>query len=335
MSPTKASSNGTTPAKKAPAVKTATAAAAAKKATVARAPGVAKTTRTRTARLVAPKEATTLVLPVAPPMATHVQPRVVTALITLGLGAVGFAILLAIWQLGTMQVDNLPTPGESLTKLKDLLAEPFYDRSPNDKGIGLRMLGSLQRVFAGFGLAVCVGVPLGLLIGASRRAWQVCNPVIQLLRPVSPLAWFPIWLIVFQDSGRAAIWVIFMTSLWPTVLSTAAAAAAIPSDQRAVARVFKFGRVAYLRHVLVPNALPAIVTGMRVSMGIAWMVIVAVEMLSSGGGAGIGSYVWEQYNALNLSSVCAAIVLIGATGFALDLGFLRLGKAVAIEEVQS
>jgi len=179
---------------------------------------------------------------------------------------------------------------------------------------------------------VLVGVPLGFAIGASRRAWQACNPVIQVLRPVSPLAWFPIWLIVFQDSGRAAVWVIFITSLWPTVLNTAAGAAAVPNDQRAVARVFQFGRLAYLRHVLVPNTMPSIVTGMRVSMGIAWMVIVAVEMLASGGGTGIGSYVWEQYNALNLAGVTAAIVLIGLTGFLLDLVFMRLGRAVAIEE---
>jgi nitrate/nitrite transport system permease protein len=156
--------------------------------------------------------------------------------------------------------------------------------------------------------------------------------LIQVLRPVSPLAWFPIWLVIFKDAGRAAVWVIFITSLWPTVLNTAAGAAAVPSDQRAVARVFKFGKLAYLRHVLVPNTLPAIVTGMRVSMGIAWMVIVAVEMLASGGGTGIGSYVWEQYNALNLAAMVAAIVLIGITGFLLDLIFLRLGKAVAIEE---
>jgi nitrate/nitrite transport system permease protein len=245
---------------------------------------------------------------------------------------VGFAAFIAIWQLGAARVDQLPTPGESLSKLQDLLGEPFYDRGPNDKGIGLRLLGSLQRVFSGFGLAVVVGVPIGFLIGASRRAWQMFNPIVQLLRPVSPLAWFPIWLVVFKDSGRAAIWVIFITSLWPMVLNTAAAAASVPNDQRAVARVFKFGKVAYLRHVLVPNSLPSVVTGMRVSMGIAWMVIVAVEMLSSNGGAGIGSYVWEQYNALKLDGVAAAIVLIGATGFLLDLVFLRLGKAVAIEE---
>ena len=260
--------------------------------------------------------------------------RVGKVLTSVALGLVGFALLVAIWQLGSSRVANLPAPSETFTKLRELVSEPFYDRGPNDKGIGLRMIASLQRVFSGFGLAVAVGVPIGLAIGASKRAWQMFNPVIQLLRPVSPLAWFPIWLVVFSDSGRAAIWVIFITSLWPMVLNTAAAANAVPNDQRAVAKVFRFGKLPYLRHVLIPNALPSIVTGMRVSMGIAWMVIVAVEMLSSGG-TGIGSYVWEQYNALNLSSMIAAIVLIGIVGFALDLIFLRLGKAVAIEEVHA
>jgi nitrate/nitrite transport system permease protein len=273
--------------------------------------------------------------PPAPPAAVLDQTlarRAGRLLLTIALGLVGFAALVAVWQVGSSRVANLPPPSDTFTKLQDLLSDPFYDRGPNDKGIGLRMLASLQRVFSGFGLAVAVGVPVGLLIGASKRAWQMFNPVIQLLRPVSPLAWFPIWLVVFSDSGRAAIWVIFITSLWPTVLSTAAAAAAVPSDQQAVALVFRFGKVAYLRHVLVPNSLPAIVTGMRVSMGIAWMVIVAVEMLATGGGGGIGSYVWEQYNALNLSSMVAAIVLIGVVGFGLDLVFLRLARAVAIEE---
>jgi nitrate/nitrite transport system permease protein len=250
----------------------------------------------------------------------------------IGWALIGFGALIALWQLGSARVPALPAPSETLTKLQDLLSEPFYDRGPNDKGIGLRMYASLQRVFFGFGLAMLVGIPLGFVIGASKRAWQAFNPLIQVLRPVSPLAWFPIWLVIFKDAGRAAVWVIFITSLWPTVLNTAAGAAAVPSDQRAVARVFRFGKLAYLRHVLVPNTLPSIVTGMRVSMGIAWMVIVAVEMLASGGGTGIGSYVWEQYNALNLAAMVAAIVLIGITGFLLDLIFLRLGRVVAIEE---
>jgi nitrate/nitrite transport system permease protein len=156
--------------------------------------------------------------------------------------------------------------------------------------------------------------------------------VVQLLRPVSPLAWFPIWLIITKNPGKAAVFVIFVTALWPTVLNTAAGAGAIPRDQRNVALVFQFGRMAYLRHVLLPNALPSVVTGLRQSMGIAWMVIVAVEMLS--GGAGIGGFVWESYNTGNMAAVTAAIIVIGSLGLLLDAGFLRLGRRVALEEVQ-
>ena len=259
--------------------------------------------------------------------------RLRSALATLGWAMVGFAVVLAIWAFGASRVPELPSPGETFSTLRTLLADPFYDNGPNDQGIGLRLLESLRRVFIGFGLATIVGVPIGLAMGASRRTFKAANPVIQVLRPVSPLAWFPIWLVVFKDSGNAAVWVIFMTSIWPTVLNTAAGAAAVPSDQRDVARVFRFGRIAYLRRVLLPNTLPSTVTGMRVSMGIAWMVIVAVEMLA-GGGKGIGSYVWEQYNALKLAEMVAAIIIIGVVGFLLDLAFLRLGRAVAIEEVQ-
>ncbi|MGQ0830766.1 MAG: nitrate ABC transporter permease [Microthrixaceae bacterium] len=244
----------------------------------------------------------------------------------------GFAVVVAIWAFGAAHVPQLPTPGETLSRLRTLLEDPFYDNGPNDKGVGLRLVTSLQRVFLGFGLATFVGVPIGLAMGTSRRVWRAANPVIQVLRPVSPLAWFPIWLVVFKDSGNAAVWVIFITSLWPTLLNTAAGAAEVPNDQRDVARVFRFGRLAYLRHVLLPNTLPATVTGMRLSMGTAWMVIVAVEMLA-GGGKGLGSYVWEQYNALDLASMVAAIVIIGGVGFMLDLAFLRLGRMVAIEEV--
>jgi nitrate/nitrite transport system permease protein len=251
---------------------------------------------------------------------------------TIGWALVGFAVIVAIWAFGASKVPSLPTPGETFSTLKLMLENPFYDNGPNDKGVGLRLMGSLKSVFMGFALATLIGAPIGLAMGSSRRVWQAANPVIQVLRPVSPLAWFPIWLIVFKDSANAAVWVIFITSLWPTLLNTAAGAAEVPHDQRDVARVFRFGRLAYLRHVLLPNTLPATVTGMRLSMGIAWMVIVAVEMLS-GGGRGIGSYVWEQYNALNLAAMVAAIIIIGVVGFILDLAFLRLGRKVAIQEV--
>lgn len=276
--------------------------------------------------------------PPASPAATGDRPpsaaarRLRSSLAAFGWGALGFVVVITIWAYGASRVPQLPEPGETMSSLKALLERPFYDNGPNDKGIGLRLMGSLQRVFLGFGLATLVGAPIGLAMGASRRVWRAANPVIQVLRPVSPLAWFPIWLVVFKDASNAAVWVIFITSLWPTLLNTAAGAAEVPSDQRDVARVFRFGRWAYLRHVLLPNTLPATVTGMRLSMGTAWMVIVAVEMLA-GGGKGLGSYVWEQYNALNLASMVAAIVIIGVVGFVLDLAFLRLGRKVAIQEV--
>jgi nitrate/nitrite transport system permease protein len=257
--------------------------------------------------------------------------RVIRLITSLGWAAVGLGALVGVWALVASRVEDLPTPAATFSTLRDLLADPFYDNGPNDKGIGLQLLSSLQRVGIGFAVAAIVGVPLGLVIGASRRAWKAVNPVIQLLRPVSPLAWFPIWLVILKDAPTAAIWVIFITALWPIVINTAAGAASVPEDQRNVARVFRFGRWQYVRHVLVPHSLPSVVTGLRLSMGVAWMVIVAVEMLS--GGVGIGFFVWDAYNALNLSKVIAAIILIGAVGVVLDLLFLRLARAVAIEEV--
>ena len=246
---------------------------------------------------------------------------------------VGLAVLGLLWQAGSAVSPDLPSPAEGLKALWHLVSDPFYDHGPNDKGIGRHLLISLQRVFTGFGVAALIGIPLGLLIGSSRPAFQAGNPVVQLLRPVSPLAWFPIWLVVTKNPGKAAVFVIFVTALWPTVLNTAAGAGAIPKDHRNVALVFRFGKLAYLRHVLLPNALPSVVTGLRQSMGVAWMVIVAVEMLS--GGAGIGSFVWESYNVNNLAAVTAAILVIGVLGLALDLVFLALGRRVALEEVQS
>jgi nitrate/nitrite transport system permease protein len=246
---------------------------------------------------------------------------------TAGWAAIGAAGALALWQIAASS-SALPSPSEGLAKLGHLLWYPFYDLGPNDKGIARQLAISLKRVGIGFALASVVGIPLGLFIGASRRAWLAINPVVQMLRPVSPLAWFPIWLVVFRDNSQAAIWVIFITALWPTVLNTAAGAGSIPEDQRRVASVFRFGKLAYVRHILVPNALPSIVTGLRLSMGIAWMVIVAVEMLS--GGTGIGFFVWNSYNADDMPSVLASVLIIGGVGLLLDFGFLRLAKTVSL-----
>lgn len=262
--------------------------------------------------------------PPAPPPSR----RVAGALTSLGLAAVGFGVLVAIWAGFSAWKPQIPGPAATFTEMKLLLQDPFRDGLGNDKGIFIQLRGSLGRVFKGFGLAAVVGVPLGLLVGANRYAFKAANPVIQLLRPVSPLAWFPIWLTMFRDAPQAAMWTIFLTGLWPIVLNTAAGASSVPVDQRNVAAVFRFGRLSYLRHVLVPHSLPSVVTGLRLSMGIAWMVIVAVEMLS--GGVGIGFFVWDSYNALNLAKVICAIGMIGTVGLVLDALFLRLGKAVEV-----
>lgn len=250
---------------------------------------------------------------------------------SLAFGIGGFAGLFALWAMIASFSPDLPTPAESLDALATMLESPFHDNGPNDKGIGIQLATSLQRVFFGFGIATVVAVPLGFLMGASRQAWAALNPVVQLLRPVSPLAWFPLGLVVLKAAPSAAIFVIFITSIWPTLLNTAFGVSSVPQSHKNVARVFRFGRVKYVRHVLLPYSLPSVVNGMRISMGIAWMVIVAVEMLS--GGTGIGFYVWDAYNANNLANVAAAIFLIGLVGMALDAAFGQLQRRVAYKEV--
>ncbi|MGH2960528.1 MAG: nitrate ABC transporter permease [Solirubrobacterales bacterium] len=250
---------------------------------------------------------------------------------TIAFGMVGFASIFALWALIAALSPGLPTPAESISALVELLKTPFHDNGPNDKGIGIQLMTSLQRVFIGFGIATIVAVPFGFLMGASNAAWSMFNPVVQLLRPVSPLAWFPLGLVVLKAAPLAAIFVIFITSIWPTLLNTAFGVSSVPQSHKNVAKVFQFSRTKYVRHVLLPYSLPSVVTGMRISMGIAWMVIVAAEMLS--GGTGIGFYVWDAYNASNLANVAAAIFLIGFIGMALDFGFGRLQARVAYKEM--
>jgi nitrate/nitrite transport system permease protein len=266
-------------------------------------------------------------LPAPPSKRSAGAGRLAQAAAGVAWASLGVAVVVALWALVAARSSDLPTPAEGFTALRTLLRYPFYDLGPNDKGIGVQLGVSLLKVFTGFAMATVVGVPLGFLIGGSKRAWAAANPVIQVLRPVSPLAWFPIGLVVLKDVRSAAVFVIFITSLWPTVINTAAGAASVPMDQRNVARVFKFGRLAYIRHVVVPHSLPAVITGMRLSMGIAWMVIVAAEMLS--GNTGIGYFVWNSYNGGSLANVISAIVLIGTVGVALDTVFMRLARKAA------
>ncbi len=268
-----------------------------------------------------------------PPLLAPPPGRIGRLISSSAFASIGVGLFVGMWALASARVPDLPSPAATMKEMASMLSDPFRNGGPNDQGIGLQLVASLGRVAWGFGFAVLVGVPAGLAIGASRKAWAAMNPVIQLLRPVSPLAWFPIWLVTVKNAPKAAIIVIFITALWPIIVNTASGAATIPDDQRHVAKVFRFSRYTYLRNILLPNALPSIVTGMRLSMGIAWMVIVAVEMLS--GGSGIGFFVWDAYNALNLARVISAIILIGAVGFCLDIAFLRLGRKVALPGASS
>lgn len=237
----------------------------------------------------------------------------------------GFAILLAFWGLVSgLSEGALPGPIATLKVFGKLLSNPFYDNGPNDKGIGIQLGSSLLRVFVGFGLGSLVAIPAGVLIGASETCKKLFYPLVQLLRPVSPLAWFPIGLAVFKHAGEATIFVIFITSLWPTLINTAFGVASVPDDHRNVARAFAFSKTKYLTKILIPFSLPHILTGLRLSVGVAWLVIVAGEMLS--GGIGIGFFVWDSWNALSLERVMSAILLIGIVGLLLDRGFDLVAK---------
>ncbi|MDF2648015.1 MAG: ntrB [Paenibacillus sp.] len=235
------------------------------------------------------------------------------------------ALLVLLWEVTSrLSGKALPGPMSTLATFWDLVAHPFYNYGPNDKGIGLQFIASLLRVFAGFLLGALVAVPLGIVMGATPFFRNLFGPIVQVLRPVSPLAWFPIGLAVFHSVGPATIFIIFITSLWPTVVNTALGVASVPKDHRNVAAVFRFSKWKYLTKVLIPFSLPYILTGLRLSLGIAWMVIVAAEMLS--GGTGIGFFVWDSWNALSLERVISAIVLIGLVGLVLDRGFHYIEK---------
>ena len=238
--------------------------------------------------------------------------------------ALGLIVFVGLWALISWRAPDLPSPAETWTTFTDLMGKAFTESDAEGKGIGLQLLDSIVRAFEGFAIAAVIGVPFGLFIGANRRAWQAANPVIQILRPVSPLAWFPLGLVVLKSSPEAAVFAIFITSIWSIVLNAAAGASSVPDDQRNVARVFRFSRWSYVRQILVPHAMPSIVTGLRLGMGTAWMVIVAAEMLS--GNSGIGFFVWNSYNGGNLAAVISAIILIGVVGVALDAAFVALGR---------
>jgi len=233
------------------------------------------------------------------------------------LPALTFFVVGAIWSyIHTHVATEIPSPAATWVKAKELLAHPFYENGPNDMGIGWQILYSLGRVLGGFALAAIVGIPLGFVMGMSENFQKAVQPLIQILRPVSPLAWLPIGLLLFKAVNPSAIFVIFITSIWPMIMNTAAGVKAIPKDYMNVAAVLRLGKLEITRKILLPATLPHVITGMRLSLSIAWMVIVAAEMLT--GGIGIGFYVWDEWNNLNVPSIIVAIFIIGIVGILLE-----------------
>ena len=233
------------------------------------------------------------------------------------LPALGFlSIIILWWVVALFNRELMPTPPEALIANLDYILNPFYQRGPGNLGIGWLLLASLRRVLIGFLLGAAVAIPLGFLIGMSRQAMLALNPIIQIFKPVSPLAWLPIALAIFNLADPSAIFVIFITSLWPTIINTALGVSSVSKDYLDVARVLEMPRWRRITKIILPASLPYIFTGLRISLGIAWLVIVAVEMLT--GGVGIGFFVWDEWSRLNLSSVFLAVLVIGVTGLVLD-----------------
>jgi nitrate/nitrite transport system permease protein len=269
------------------------------------------------------------------------------------LSALILAIFVMFWQIATMptqgvqvvdeeyaklvgaaaatgQKSTFPGPLDVGAKLLEHLSDPFYDRGANDKGIGIQLAWSVSRVALGFGLAALVAIPLGFLIGMSRLFFQALDPFIQVLKPISPLAWMPLALFTLKDSNVSAVFVIFICSIWPMLINTAFGVASVRKEWMEVSRTLEVSPLRKAFFVILPAAAPTIMTGMRISIGIAWLVIVAAEMLV--GGTGIGYFVWNEWNNLSIANILVAVLMIGVIGMLLDLCFAKLQRAVTYKD---
>lgn len=238
------------------------------------------------------------------------------------------AIIIQVWSTIATVVEDFPTPSDTYVyafggetadgdEIDGVFTDPFYIENQDDKGIFWQVLASLERVFSGFALAIIVGVPVGLLIGMSKACQYALDPFIQIFKPVSPLAWLPLLLFVFQDIDTTAISTIFVTSIWPIIINTALGVKSVNQDYLNVAKVLQFTPMEKITKIILPVAVPFIFTGMRLSLGIAWLVIVAAEMLT--GGIGIGFWIWDEYNNLAYHNIILGIIVVGVIGFILDI----------------
>ena len=247
----------------------------------------------------------------------------------LALFMLSLGIFLGVWELGARAgwfAQGMPTASVTLKEFWWWITHPFFNNGPNDLGIGWNLLISLRRVAIGYILASVVAVPLGILIGISSVAYKAFNPYVQLLKPVSPLAWLPLGLYILRDSEQTGIFIIFISSIWPTLINTAFGVANVSPDYLDVAKTLGASRLRTIFKVIIPAALPNIVSGLRISMGIAWLVIVAAEMLL---GTGLGYFIWNEWNNLYIPNILVAIFIIGLVGLLLDSVFAALETFVA------
>ena len=237
------------------------------------------------------------------------------------------AALLMIWQIAFGRPGTtLPPPTQVWSEAKDLILDPFFINGSQDIGLGWRVLTSLQRVIVGFSLSAVVGVLMGAVVGQSIWAMRGLDPIFQILRTVPPLAWLPIALAAFRDSNPSAIFVIFITSIWPVLINTAVGVRNIPQDYRNVAQVLRLNQVEFFFKIMAPSAAPYIFTGLRIGIGLSWLSIVAAEMLT--GGVGIGFFIWDAWNSSRLPDIVVALVYIGVVGFVLDRLVAALGSLI-------
>jgi len=247
---------------------------------------------------------------------------------------IGLGLLVGLWALVSITTaSSIPSPIETFKQAVVIFSDPFYRKGPNDQGVGWNILMSLERVALGFGLAAAVGIPAGFMIGRFEFLSRMFNPLISLLRPVSPLAWLPIGLLVFKGANPAAIWTIFICSIWPMIINTAVGVQRVPQDYMNVARVLNLSEWKIVTKILFPAVLPYMLTGVRLAVGTAWLVIVAAEMLT--GGVGIGFWVWDEWNNLNVKNIIIAIFVIGIVGLVLEYALIKIATAFTFEEVKS
>ncbi|MBA4270980.1 MAG: nitrate ABC transporter, permease protein [Methylobacterium sp.] len=255
--------------------------------------------------------------PARKPISSRLLPWLRAILVNVLPPLVTVALIALFWQIAASgPQSSLPPPTKIWEEAKDLIVEPFYWAGSQDIGLGWRILVSLQRVAIGFSLAAIVGVLLGALVGQSVWAMRGLDPIFQVLRTVPPLAWLPLSLAAFRDSQPSAIFVIFITAIWPVIINTAVGIRNIPQDYRNVAQVLRLNQVEFFFKIMVPSAAPYIFTGLRIGVGLSWLAIVAAEMLT--GGVGIGFFIWDAWNSSRLSDIIVALIYIGVVGFVLD-----------------